>query len=301
MPNENAIQGGVGDSITAPAATRDTEEACRTESYVRSAETPRQGQLPILTRFERRQREQQIICPLAAEAELHGEPKLPPRTLRTSLFGSDAKHEFEAVRAIMGYRATALRSAALSLSKSALGPPSDPVVEFRLATTDLFVEKAQAALTRRAFRASAAGTICLAAAIVLVVAGATVAIYAALKAQVAVDIRVNMLLLKIFQATAIAGFFLAGIKVLVDFGFGFFHEGSRLRDRRHALRFGRLYVYMRGADPIPFDELREAFRWNLEAPSAFERRSAKDLVGDPLAAAFVKALAENAKDVSDRK
>lgn len=47
-----------------------------------------------------------------------------------------------------------------------------------------------------------------------------------------------------------------------------FHEAAKLRSQRHALRFGRFYLYQKeGA--LDFQEMDKAFRWNDDFSSAF--------------------------------
>lgn len=41
-----------------------------------------------------------------------------------------------------------------------------------------------------------------------------------------------------------------------------------LRQRRHALRFGRLYVYLNQGQ-VELDKLQEAFQWNKEVITSF--------------------------------
>ncbi|NJN80528.1 MAG: hypothetical protein HC797_08680, partial [Anaerolineales bacterium] len=48
----------------------------------------------------------------------------------------------------------------------------------------------------------------------------------------------------------------------------FLHEASVLRERRHALRFGRLYAYLKKGD-VQFSELQESFDWNKMAVTSF--------------------------------
>jgi hypothetical protein len=58
------------------------------------------------------------------------------------------------------------------------------------------------------------------------------------------------------------------VKYFVALARSFFHEAATLLDRRHALRFGRLYVYLEPGD-LTLSALAEAFDWNRQATSAF--------------------------------
>ncbi|QLA17412.1 hypothetical protein [Desulfolutivibrio sulfoxidireducens] len=48
----------------------------------------------------------------------------------------------------------------------------------------------------------------------------------------------------------------------------FFDQAERLKDRRHALRQGRLFVHLNGGK-MSVDEMEKAFNWNMSSDNAF--------------------------------
>ena len=164
------------------------------------------------------------------------------------------------------------RIAALKRAKDRLkaeGVVAEPEQAFLLASTDLFVEKAQIALTRRAHYLFLSG-----AATTLVIVGilAKTAIFIAQRIAEPMDPAIynstRALGFRVFQSTALTAVSLIGIKFLLSLARSFFHEGQRLFELRHALRFGRLFVYLRHGT-INDNRLEDAFQWNKESRTSF--------------------------------
>lgn len=179
--------------------------------------------------------------------------------------------DLKAVIGILEVRGVALASAVhgvTNVNASVDGEQqltSDQV--FSLAATDLFVEKAQLALTRRSDRLYNSGRWSMMGTFLLL-AGAAGFVAFQLSHPISGDIPNNTLILRIFQATALSAFVLVGVKYLVSLGRSFFHEANTLRDRRHALRFGRLYVYLKRGH-VDLEDLEKAFNWNAITTSSF--------------------------------
>lgn len=74
--------------------------------------------------------------------------------------------------------------------------------------------------------------------------------------------------LKLISTLTIAGFFVVGTKFCFSLSKAYLHEAVRNFERRHALRFGWLYMELKGK-AWDFTELKDAFQWNREATSAF--------------------------------
>jgi hypothetical protein len=74
--------------------------------------------------------------------------------------------------------------------------------------------------------------------------------------------------LEILRILSFSGLLLIIVKLLFALGKAAMHEGVKNFERRHAMRFGRLYIELRGKD-WNFEELKEAFQWNRESSSAF--------------------------------
>lgn len=83
------------------------------------------------------------------------------------------------------------------------------------------------------------------------------------------------------RSATMAGIFLAGIYFIVSLIRAFLHEATVLLHRRHALRFGRLFTFIKLTDDDPavlreridrltVRDLEDAFGWNIQPSSAFK-------------------------------
>ena len=141
---------------------------------------------------------------------------------------------------------------------------------FRLAAVDLFVEKAQDVLTHRARNMVRAG---IATSVGAVAALITLSVFIARHAgDVPYDhtLNINVLVLRVVSAISLGAIVLVGVKYFVALARSFLHESVTLLGRRHALRFGRMYVYLNaGNKEMKLEDLREAFQWNIGGDSSF--------------------------------
>ena len=93
---------------------------------------------------------------------------------------------------------------------------------------------------------------------------------------------------KVLATAGMVGLVLGAVYVLVMVARASFHEGTILRNRRHSLRLGRLFLYLKLTSASNAHDLRELkksqlnaiemesiFGWNLESSSAF-----KDIKGE---------------------
>lgn len=76
-----------------------------------------------------------------------------------------------------------------------------------------------------------------------------------------------------FISTFVKGFTFYGLLVLLAvfcyrMARALFDQAERLKDRRHALRQGRLFVHLNGGK-MSVDELEKAFNWNMSSDNAF--------------------------------
>jgi|APMed6443717190_1056831.scaffolds.fasta_scaffold01412_2 hypothetical protein len=77
--------------------------------------------------------------------------------------------------------------------------------------------------------------------------------------------------LMLLRNSAIGGAFVASAGFLIYLSRSCFHEATILYNRRHALRFGRLFVYLKTAGNVfTIDELEMAFKWTDEYSTAFK-------------------------------
>jgi len=176
-------------------------------------------------------------------------------------------NDLEAVTELLPLRDEALHVASLGLR--AVYPELRPDQVFALASTDLFVEKAQRVLTRRYRTLFTMGIVVIG--LTLLILGLAV-VLAMTQLRDPVDSEVlhsnQALALRIFQATAFTAFLLVAVKLLIALGRSFFHEALSLVERRHALRFGRLYVYLMKGE-VEGEWLEGAFQWNKESRTSF--------------------------------
>lgn len=75
---------------------------------------------------------------------------------------------------------------------------------------------------------------------------------------------------KFTSAFTFYGFLVLSVVGLWRIGRAMLDQSERLRDRRHALRQGRLYVHLNDGVLNP-DELEKAFAWNKESDNAFSK------------------------------
>ncbi|WP_395310833.1 hypothetical protein V4U86_08585 [Mycobacterium sp. AMU20-3851] len=191
------------------------------------------------------------------------------------------------------------------------GPKLADDALFQLAAVDLFVEKAQAVLTARARRMSRAGVL---ASLTAVTALAVLAVYIVQHASVVpegADLTRNELILRIVSAISLGAVVLVAVKYLIALARSFFHESVTLLSRRHALRFGRMYVYLNhGAMDVK--ELRKAFDWNRGGESSFLDIKPEEIgktpwstlsksVGDAVEKGFERGTETLAKKLEDKK
>ncbi len=154
---------------------------------------------------------------------------------------------------------------------------------YKVSATDVFVEKAQMAISNRAVRYQVWGAIVAGVTVTLMIL-VCVFLYQSLGdlltinkiisedpkvAPVVLDypplqfVIIVLRMLTIGALMAGIGYFLIGIARAL------LHEGTALYSRRHALRFGRLYVYLKGGEIKDVDELEKAFKWNDAVHTAF--------------------------------
>ncbi len=184
---------------------------------------------------------------------------------------------------------------------------------FFLSSTDLFVEKAQAVLTRRGKFLIRAGVVTMVGAFFLLTMGFAIAIFsqnphfqniaenvfqrmdssdkdkktvqkntnapattqpfansteAYLQSQNDSTSRWQVLIFSLFKTLGITAYIYVSVKLLISLSRSFFHEGLSLFERRHALRFGRMYIYLKKG-VVSEKWLETFFQWNKETKTSF--------------------------------
>jgi hypothetical protein len=139
---------------------------------------------------------------------------------------------------------------------------------YRLAVTDLFVEKAQAFLDERAQSYQRSGKIARRVASAIVVTGAILAWCQFIGNHE--NIAKTWLEFTIIFARAFTAY---GMIVLAAVGFwkyskAMLDQAERLYERRHSLRQGRLFVHLNDGK-LNVEEMEKAFRWHESQENAF--------------------------------
>ena len=133
-----------------------------------------------------------------------------------------------------------------------------------LAATDIYVKNAQDHLTTRARWLIGSGIALSLLTITLLVLLA----YHISVLTVPEKLEALPFTLLLIKAISFTGVGLAAAYFLGALARAFLHEGIAAFQRRHALRFGQLYVYVRRGS-ITYTELSDAFQWHEPAETAF--------------------------------
>lgn len=140
---------------------------------------------------------------------------------------------------------------------------------FQLAATDVFVEKAQIHLTERGRNYYRSGVTC--GVLAVLVAGTAIGtiilsdpavLFQSLSAlEPPLTDHFALYIVVYFIRTAVIGGLTAGlIYYFAALSRAFFHEATLLFARRHAIRFGRMYVYLKYGTPIGKNTLVELLK-----------------------------------------
>jgi hypothetical protein len=156
---------------------------------------------------------------------------------------------------------------------------------YNLAATDVFVEKAQKAISGRAKVYLWVGGI-VSMSVLALMGATTIYLYLHILKDLPASIEPLAFTIMIVRMVTI-GALIGGIGYfLIGIARAFLHEGTALYERRHSLRFGRLYVYLTGGK-VEFEELEAAFNWNKEIYTAF-----KDIRADKATKSVAQLIAE---------
>lgn len=154
-----------------------------------------------------------------------------------------------------------------------------------LAATDVFVEKAQRLLSERGMLLVVIGCATSSIALFLLLYAAY-AVYNSTIGEILPSLTYHgydekiILTIAIFKASSAGAFLGAAVYFLSHLSFVLFHEGLNHFNKRHALRFGRLYVYAKRGD-ISFEEMVQAFKWHDEFTTAFRGFKADHMTNSP--------------------
>ncbi|HNM78141.1 MAG TPA: hypothetical protein PKI89_07255, partial [Tepidiformaceae bacterium] len=216
--------------------------------------------------------------------------QLPPPTEeeRRELTTLHDTRELEAVRQILQKRAGVLKDSLNALKTEEI--EADQAKLFKLATADLFVEKAQRVLTQRADDLWSSGMWALRAVLGVLALAAIISIAFILRGPPqAVDGSWEVLVATVLASISLGGIFFAVAKFLIAIARAMFHESQVLRDRRDAYRFGRMGVYL-AKEEVTVSALESMFRWNTADVTAFLDIKPEVLAANPFTQAFQRLL-----------
>ena len=138
---------------------------------------------------------------------------------------------------------------------------------FRLAATDLFVERAQFVLAQRARSMWRAGVVSTVSAVALLIGLAAFLVWRA-EAISSTTLSGNDLALGLVEMLATAAIVFFAVRYLIKLSRSFFHENVSIVAKQHGLGFGRLYVYT-NPDSVRLKDLQDAFGLDLESTPIF--------------------------------
>jgi len=148
-------------------------------------------------------------------------------------------------------------------------PNNHPEVRaYKLAVTDLFVEKAQAILEEKAEIYQFSGKTAHRFACTIIVAGAIFACYQMIVQQNNFATSWLALTSSFTRAFTAYGMIVLAAVGLWRYGKANLDQAERLLDRRHALRQGRLFVHLSDGE-LNIDDMLKAFNWNVSQENAF--------------------------------
>jgi hypothetical protein len=196
-----------------------------------------------------------------------------------------------------GQSSASLRSAAETTTKDSIVSTAPANAKFALASTDFFVEKAQYNLTKRATRLELHGKWL---AVISIFAPIGVGIYLLIPSlhtdKISTGVELTAVLVRSISA---GGFFAAATYILLSFARAHFDEALTLYNRRHALRCGRLYIYLKRGIIKDVDEFEKAFCWNDAFTSAFGNIEPNN-IPKTLPTETLKAAVELTKTAAER-
>jgi len=143
---------------------------------------------------------------------------------------------------------------------------------YNLAVTDIFVEKALTYLNRKAKKYDRMGFISAITSFSFLAFGAVISLIKFIfNDGVPKEVDYTWYFITSFtKAFTFYGFIVIISVFLYRMTKAFFDQSERIKDRRHALRQGRLFVHLNGGK-LTIDELERAFNWNVTQDNAFAK------------------------------
>jgi hypothetical protein len=156
----------------------------------------------------------------------------------------------------------------------------------RLATTDIFVEKAQGFLNSRAIKLYCWGVFTVILALSILVTAAVWLVNTNVERILGIsspseNVTSAYLTIVIIKSTSAGAFVATAVYILFSLCRALLHEATVLYNRRHSLRFGRLFIYLM-SDKLTREDLEAVFNWNGEYSSAFRDIKAEHVTKSPL-------------------
>lgn len=145
---------------------------------------------------------------------------------------------------------------------------------YNLAVTDLFVEKALTYLNRKARIYSRQGFLLITLSFFSIAIAGCVALANMNSTDLFQDFKTHeylathMIIVGFTKSFTFYGLIILFAVYAGRMGKALFDQAERMKDRRHALRQGRLFVHLNGGK-LTIDELDKAFNWNTSQDNAF--------------------------------
>lgn len=145
---------------------------------------------------------------------------------------------------------------------------------YKLATTDLFVEKALSYLNRKARKYERYSTWLIV--LIFLLFGFAIGCSFYSVHELGLETFISHTIAEMWAKIAIVfiknftfyGIIIIAITFLYRMIRSLFDQAERIKDRRHALRQGRLFIHLKGGE-VNLEEMKEAFNWNTTQPNAF--------------------------------
>ena len=161
-----------------------------------------------------------------------------------------------------------VRCGSLAEAACSIGEIPPALRAYRLAVTDLFVEKALAYLESHAAGYKTKGQRAYVASFIVIAFGMCLSVYAMLMQQGTYSHSWLELLSSFMRGFTAYGMIVLTAVALWRYGKAMLDQAERLLERRHALRQGRLFVHLNKGQ-LSISEMENAFNWNVSQNNAF--------------------------------
>lgn len=176
-----------------------------------------------------------------------------------------------------------------------------------IAATDVFVEKAEHALTTRSAKMRRMSRACLGFLLTVVLLGLAVLFGLVPEGLAHESGSTQSTVLSALHNFAVIGIFLGLVYLGASLLRAYLHEATVLENRVHSLRLGRLYIYLKLAsvedgdlghmrDTLAAADIERIFGWNIESSTAF-----KDIRPEYMTKSVVGQIVDAVSKITQRR